>query len=49
MRTVAAGFTHSLAVTVKGQTYSWGYGGFFQLGHGGKQDEKEPRLIKRLS
>lgn len=46
--TMAGGFSHCLAVTTKGQTYSWGDGKFHQLGHGKKQDEKQPRLIKGL-
>jgi alpha-tubulin suppressor-like RCC1 family protein len=46
---VSAGFNHSLAVTDKGTTYSWGNGVFFQLGHNSKNDEKEPRAIKKLS
>jgi alpha-tubulin suppressor-like RCC1 family protein len=40
IKTVATGFTHSLAVTSKGQTFSWGDGTFYQLGHGSKQSEK---------
>jgi alpha-tubulin suppressor-like RCC1 family protein len=47
--TAAAGFNHALAVTQKGQTYSWGNGVFYQLGHNSKNDEKEPRLIKKLA
>jgi len=35
---VSAGFNHSLAVTDKGATYSWGNGSFFQLGHNSKND-----------
>lgn len=49
VKAIAAGFTHSLAVTEKGQVYSWGTGAFHQLGHGNKQDEKQPRLIKKLA
>ena len=49
VKTVATGFNHSLAVTEKGQTYSWGNGVFYQLGHGSKQDEKEPKLIKKIA
>lgn len=45
----AAGFNHALAVTQSGQTYSWGNGIFYQLGHNSKNDEKEPRLIKKLA
>lgn len=48
MATAAAGFTHALAVTIKGQVYSWGSGSCYQLGHGSKQDQKEPKLIKKL-
>jgi len=49
IRAIAAGFTHSLAATEKGQVYSWGNGAFYQLGHGNKQDEKEPKAIKKLA
>ena len=45
----AAGFNHALAVTAKGAAYSWGTGAFYQLGHNSKNDEKEPRLIKKLA
>ena len=40
VKAIAAGFTHSLAVTQAGQVYSWGTGAFYQLGHGNKQDSK---------
>ena len=40
VKAVAAGFTHSLAVSEAGQVYSWGNGGFSQLGHGDKKDQK---------
>ena len=43
-----AGFTHALAVTSEGETYSWGDGTFLQLGHGKKTPEKEPKMIKGL-
>jgi alpha-tubulin suppressor-like RCC1 family protein len=42
---VSAGFTHSLAISQKGQVYSWGEGGFYQLGHGNKNDVKTPKKI----
>jgi alpha-tubulin suppressor-like RCC1 family protein len=45
---VGAGFTHCLAVDEKGKLYSWGDGKCFQLGHGKKDDEKEPKQIKGL-
>ncbi len=45
---MAAGFTHSLAVSEGGQVYSWGNGSFNQLGHGDKKDQKEPRLVNGL-
>ncbi len=35
-----AGFNHALAVTQKGEVYSWGNGVFYQLGHNSKNDEK---------
>jgi alpha-tubulin suppressor-like RCC1 family protein len=34
MTHVAAGVSFSLATTVEGHLYSWGYGGHGQLGHG---------------
>ena len=42
---MSAGFTHTLAISEKGQVYSWGEGGFYQLGHGSKNDVKIPKKI----
>src|SRR5690349_12824171 len=48
---VAAGFSHMLAVTSKGEVYSWGHGTMGQLGHGeGKSGRraKAPKLVEGL-
>jgi alpha-tubulin suppressor-like RCC1 family protein len=44
---VSAGYMHSL-VTSGTQTWSFGYGMFGMLGHGGMGDEAVPRLIEAL-
>lgn len=46
---ISAGFTHALAASDQKETFSWGKGDFFQLGHASKNDSKEPKLIKKLS
>lgn len=42
---IACGFKHSLACNYKGEVFSWGWGGFGQLGLGEKKNELFPRKI----
>jgi hypothetical protein len=42
---VAAGGNHSMAKTVSGELYSWGMGGYGQLGHGDKEILAVPRVV----
>jgi alpha-tubulin suppressor-like RCC1 family protein len=42
---VAAGYDHSMALTVTGELWTWGYGEKGQLGHGGKEDVTVPRVV----
>jgi alpha-tubulin suppressor-like RCC1 family protein len=42
---VAAGNSHSLALTTTGELYAWGAGGSGQLGHGGKDSLAVPRVV----
>ena len=47
---ISAGNAHSLVTSGKaGEIWSFGYGGFGQLGHGGTGSEAVPRLIEALS
>ena len=42
---VATGEFHTMAVTARGQLYSWGYGAYGQLGHGDTVDRLVPTLV----
>jgi len=44
---IAAGSSHSIAVTADGEVYTWGSGSFGRLGHGDHCDEYLPRLVVR--
>lgn len=46
---IAAGHSHSIAVTNGGEVYTWGMGTFGRLGHGEHCDEYLPRLVRCLS
>ncbi|KAG7267583.1 hypothetical protein CRUP_006003 [Coryphaenoides rupestris] len=46
--TVSCGSRHTAAVTTTGDLYTWGWGGYGQLGHGGaasSQSSDEPRRV----
>lgn len=45
---VAAGVSHSLAVTSRGDLFTWGAGSHGKLGHGTRDTERSPRLVKHL-
>lgn len=50
VRVVSAGYDHSLALTSTGEVYSWGNGGYGQLGHGySSLCVSTPELITGLS
>ena len=42
---VAAGGGHTVAVTAGGRLYTWGYGGYGQLGHGDTGNRLVPTLV----
>jgi len=46
---VACGQQHSLAIDQNGMVYSWGYGSYGQLGHGTMENEKSPKLVKKMA
>lgn len=46
---VQCGASHSLALSGKGQVYSWGKNTQGQCGHGNLDDVLKPQMIKRLS
>ncbi|KAF2077068.1 hypothetical protein CYY_001635 [Polysphondylium violaceum] len=45
---VAAGGSHSLALSQDNQVYSWGNGANGKLGHGNETEQKIPKLIESL-
>jgi hypothetical protein len=45
---VAAGVSHSLALSEAGELYSCGFGRFGQLGHGDRASQHTPRLVAAL-
>ena len=45
---VECGTHHTAAVTAAGQLFTWGAGGFGQLGHGARQGESVPRAVSAL-
>ena len=45
---IAAGFSHSVAVTACGAVFSWGCGSNGRLGHGSHCDEYTPRQVTTL-
>lgn len=45
---VQCGASHSLALTAKGQVYSWGKNTQGQCGHGNNEDSLKPNLVKKL-
>ncbi|XP_078438381.1 regulator of chromosome condensation (RCC1) family protein [Wolffia australiana] len=46
---ITCGGYHSLALTDKGEVFSWGHGGHGQLGHKSTQNQKVPLLIESLA
>ena len=48
IRTVAAGFYHTLACSDEGVAYSFGHGVNGQLGHGDTADQHSPQVIEAL-
>ena len=46
---VSAGAGHSLALTADGAVWSWGYGGYCQLGHGDWQNQLLPKKVEALA
>jgi regulator of chromosome condensation len=42
---IGCGGNHNLALTTKGEVYSWGYGDMSALGHGKDDDEFLPKKI----
>jgi len=43
---VCCGWSHSLAISANGAMYSWGWGAYFQLGHGDTDNRISPCLVK---
>ncbi len=45
---VAAGGSHSAAITELGQLYTWGKGRYGRLGHGDPENQLRPKLVETL-
>ncbi|XP_050430653.1 uncharacterized protein LOC126839387 isoform X2 [Adelges cooleyi] len=45
---VSAGQYHSLAISIHGKLWTWGWGVYGQLGHGSIDDCKKPKIVKAL-
>lgn len=43
---IAAGFSHSVAVSDSGRLYSWGWGSHYKLGHGDTKSRATPTLVE---
>jgi len=46
---VSAGESHSFAITADGAVWSWGMGGFGQLGHGDEEDQLLPKKVEAFA
>ena len=46
---VSAGFFHNIAITADGAVWSWGDGGYAQLGHGVRQRQLLPKKIEAFA
>lgn len=46
---VACGASHSAALTIDGQVFTWGRGKYGQLGHGSTQNETKPMVVRGLA
>ena len=46
---VSAGQCHNLALTANGSVWSWGSGGFGQLGHGDERNQLLPKKVEALA
>ena len=45
---IGAGFTHCGCIDSDGKLFTWGSGEFYQLGHGSKEHQQQPRQVKTL-
>ena len=46
---MSAGGVHSLAITADGAVWSWGLGGFGELGHGDMHQQLLPKKVEALA
>ncbi len=45
---VAAGLDHTVICTAEGRVWTFGYGSYGKLSHGGNADEMVPRMVEDL-
>jgi len=48
VREVSLGRVHTAALTHSNEIYTWGCGHKGRLGHGGTDDEEQPRLVEEF-
>ena len=46
---ISTGFIHSACVNDKGEVFTWGIGSDYQLGHGNKSNQQQPKKIENFS
>ena len=46
---IAAGESHSAAISINHQLFTWGNGGFGRLGHDSVEKECSPRVVEELA
>lgn len=49
VKAIAAGSEHTLVLTEAGEVYSFGRGGYGQLGHGDNEDQSLPKKVEALA
>lgn len=46
---IACGGSHSAAITVHGELYTWGKGRYGRLGHGDNEDRLAPKVVSKFT
>lgn len=46
---ISSGYCHSACVNSKGEVFTWGIGSDFQLGHGNKNNQQQPKKIENFN
>lgn len=46
---IACGGSHSAAITINGELYTWGKGRYGRLGHSDNEDRLVPKVVSRFN